>query len=91
MKPIKTAEEKVADLRTFIPNAKRAIVQFEALLTRLEMDPEFRKLWNNDSGAALRAVGINPDSRMELGLGPYEDEGAQCKNCITPQGNACHC
>ena len=90
MQPIKSAEEKIADLRLFIPKATNAILQFQALLTRLETDSDFRKLWNRDSGAALSAVGIDPEARRELGLGPYED-GAQCVNCITPGGNACHC
>lgn len=90
MQPIKSAEEKIADLHLFIPKATNAILQFQALLTRLETDSDFRKLWNRDSGAALSAVGIDPEARRELGLGPYED-GAQCVNCITPGGNACHC
>jgi hypothetical protein len=87
--PVKSAKEKLQDLRTFIPNAKKAIVQFEQLAKRLE-EPEFQKLWDSDSAAALRAVGINPEARQEMGLPAY-DQGARCDYCITPQGNTCHC
>jgi hypothetical protein len=87
--PVKSAKEKLQDLRTFIPNAKKAIAQFEQLARRLE-EPEFQKLWESDSAAALRAVGIDPEARQEMGLPAYKD-GAQCNNCITPGGNACHC
>jgi hypothetical protein len=88
--PIKTANEKIADLKVFLPNAKKAIAQFEALSARLEADADFRKLWETDSAKALEAVGIDPEARQEMGLGPYE-HGPECNNCITPQGNACHC
>jgi hypothetical protein len=87
--PVKSAKEKLQDLRTFIPNAKKAIGQFEQLAKRLE-EPEFQKLWDSDSAAALRAVGIDPEARQEMGLPAYED-GAQCNNCLTPLGHACHC
>lgn len=88
--PAKDAATKIADLKVFIPNAKKAIDQFEALLARMEADAGFRTLWETDSAQALIAVGIDPESRSEMGLGPYSD-GPQCVNCITPQGNACHC
>lgn len=88
--PVKSAHDKIADLKEFIPNAKRAIEQFEALLSRLESEEDFRAMWERDSGEALRAVGIDPESRSEMGFGPY-DRGPECNNCITPQGNACHC
>ena len=91
MTPVKTADQKIEDLRTFMPNARRAIEQFQALLDRLEAEPDFRTLWNTDPAAALQAVGIDPDSRTEMGLEPYQVKGPECNYCITPQGNACHC
>jgi hypothetical protein len=54
--PIKTADEKIADLKVFIPNARKAIEQFEALLSRLESEEAFRSLWETDSAKALEAV-----------------------------------
>ena len=91
MTPVKTAEQKIEDLRTFVPNARRAVEQFQALLERLEAEAEFRTLWNTDPAAALQAVGIDPDSRMEMGLESYRIRGAECRNCVTPMGHACHC
>ncbi len=90
MIPPKDAAAKIADLKDFIPKAKIAIGQFEALLARLESDASFRTIWNTNSEQALIAVGIDPESRTEMGLGPYSD-GPECNNCITPQGRACHC
>lgn len=87
--PVKSAKEKLRDLSTFIPNAKKAIAKFELLAKRLE-EPEFQKLWESDPAAALRAVGIDPEARQEMGLPAYE-KGPRCDNCITPSGNACHC
>jgi hypothetical protein len=87
---MKTAKQKLKDLKTFLPNAKRAIEQTEKFAQLLETDPAFQKLWEKDSAAALRKVGINPDARMEMGLPPYE-KGPECNWCITPEGNACHC
>lgn len=87
---VKSAEQKLKELKTFIPNAKKAIAQFEELQRRLETEESFRKLWETDSAKALEAVGINPDARMETGRGSYE-KGPECTWCITPQGNACHC
>lgn len=89
--PIKSAQEKINDLRSFIPNARKALSQFEELLRRMETDESFRTLWDSNPGEALRSVGIDPDSRTEMGHGRYDEEGAQCNNCITPNGNACHC
>ena len=90
---MKTAAEKARDLKVFLKNAKRAIQQTEKLAELLEKDPAFQRLWETDSAAALLQVGINPDARMEMGLPPYKDpnKGPECNNCITPQGNACHC
>ena len=87
---VKSAEQKLKELKAFIPNAKKAIAQFEELQRRLETEENFRKLWDTDSAKALKAVGINPDARKETGRGPYE-RGPECTWCITPQGNACHC
>lgn len=87
---MKSAKEKIQDLKIFIPNARKAIGQFEELLRRLESEEEMRKLWETDSAEALKAVGIDPESRIEMGLGPYRD-GPECNYCITPKGNACHC
>ena len=88
--PKKTASQKLEDLKIFIPNAKKAISQFEELMNRLESDKEFCKLWEEDSSQALVQVGINPDARMEMGYEEYS-KGPQCNNCVTPNGNACHC
>lgn len=88
--PLKSAQEKLKDTEAFLMNAKKAIAQLEEVKRRLESDATFRKLWDTDSAEALRQVGIDPEARHEMGLGPYE-EGAQCKWCVTPQGNACHC
>ena len=87
---VKSAQEKIQDLKVFIPNAKIAIAQFEEFLGKMEADASFRRLWETDSAAALRTVGINPDSRMEMGYEEYA-QGPECNNCITPLGNACHC
>jgi hypothetical protein len=83
----KTAKQKLEELKGFIPNAKKAIAQFENLKTKLETDDKFCKLWDSDSAEALRQVGINPEARVEMGLPPYS-KGPECHNCITPQGNA---
>jgi hypothetical protein len=88
--PAKSAQEKIQDLKQFIPNARKAITQFEELLRRMESDEGFRTLWETDSAKALEAVGIDPEARQEMGMEPY-DRGPECNNCITPQGNACHC
>ncbi len=89
---VKSANQKIEELKVFIPNAHKAIAQFEELLRRMESDENFRGLWETNSAEALKAVGINPDSRMEMGKAPYNDErGPECNNCITPMGNACHC
>jgi uncharacterized ferritin-like protein (DUF455 family) len=84
---IKSAKEKLGELRTFIPNVKKAIKQFEELKRRLETEEGFRKLWETNSAEALRQVGINPNARMEVGLDKYS-KGPRCDWCITPQGNA---
>lgn len=88
--PVKSADEKLQDTVTFLDNAKAAIAQIEEMKRLLETDQEFRKLWEADSAAALRQVGIDPESRQDMGLGPYA-EGARCDWCVTPNGNACHC
>lgn len=92
---MKNADEKLADTVEFVPNARRAIAQFEEVEHLLRDDVTFRNLWNTDSAAALRQVGIDPDARVEMGLGPYPDkdskDGPECNWCITPNGNACHC
>ena len=79
-----------SELAEFISNVKTGVRQLEELHRRLETEKEFQKLWETDSGKALRAVGINPDARMEAGREPYE-RGPECVWCITPLGNACHC
>jgi hypothetical protein len=90
---IKPAKQKLQELNEYLPNLKKAIQQFEDMRTRLEQDEAFCKLWETDSAAALRAVGINSDARMEMGLPPYDDaeRGPRCDWCVTPKGNACHC
>jgi hypothetical protein len=90
---MKTAKQKLKTLKVFLKNAKRAIKLTEKLAERLETDPAFQRLWETDSAAALRKVGIDPDARMEMGLPPYKDpsKGHECNNCITPMGHACHC
>ena len=92
---MKSADEKLADTVEFLPNARRAIAQIEEVERLLHDDEEFRNLWNTDSAAALRQVGIDPDARVEMGLDPYpakdDESGPRCDWCITPQGNACHC
>ncbi len=87
---VKTADQMLAQLRIFLPNMRTAIGQFEELEQKFENDPDFRDLWERDSAAALRAVGIDPDVRTEMGFEPY-DRGPNCDWCVTPQGNACHC
>lgn len=89
--PLKSADEMLAQLRDFLPNVRQAVIQFEELERRFGEDADFRALWEQDSAAALRAVGINPDARIEMGLEPYDRQGPQCVTCITPMGNACHC
>jgi hypothetical protein len=87
---MKNADEKLASTIEFLPNARQAIAQIEEVERLLRDDADFRNLWNTDSAAALRQVGIHPDARIEMGRGPYTD-GPECEWCITPIGNACHC
>jgi hypothetical protein len=87
---VKSATRVIADLNKFIPKAKEAIEQLEEMKRRLETDEGFRKLWEADSGRALRGVGIKPNARMKMGLPPYS-KGPRCDWCITPNGNSCHC
>ncbi|MCX6880859.1 MAG: hypothetical protein NTW21_44720 [Verrucomicrobia bacterium] len=87
---MKTAAEKLNDLKAFLPNAKRAIEMTEKFAQLLETDPAFQRLWESDSAAALRQVGIDPEARAEMGLPPYS-KGPECNWCITPHGKACHC
>ena len=87
---LKSAQEKIQELKVFIPNARKAVAQFEELLRRMESDESFRTLWDTDSAEALKAVGIDPEARAEMGKGSYA-EGPECNYCITPNGNACHC
>ena len=88
--PAKSAQEKIQELKVFIPNAKQAIAKFEELLRRMESDERFRTLWETNSAEALEAVGIDPEARIEMGKEAYA-EGPECNYCITPNGNACHC
>jgi hypothetical protein len=88
--PMKSAQEKIQELKQFIPNAQRAITQFEELLRRMESEESFRALWETDSAEALKAVGIDPEARQEMGREAY-GHGPECNLCITPNGNACHC
>jgi hypothetical protein len=92
---MKNADEKLASTVEFLPLARRAIGQIEEVERLLRDDEAFRNLWNTDSAAALRQVGIDPDARMEMGRGPYPDkdakDGPECDWCITPMGNLCHC
>lgn len=87
---LKSASVMAADVASFIERAKAAIVISENFQKRLVDDPDFARLWDSDSAAALRLAGIDPEARQEMGMGPY-DEGAQCNWCITPNGNTCHC
>ena len=87
---MKTAAEKLKDSKTFLENAKRATKLLERFTELLETDPLFQRLWEKDSAAALRQVGIDPQARMEMGLPPYE-KGPECNWCYTPLGNLCHC
>ncbi|MDT5355546.1 MAG: hypothetical protein QOJ56_4078 [Mycobacterium sp.] len=75
---IKNADEKLATIVEFLPIARRAIGQIEEFERLLRDDEEFRNLWNTDSAAALRQVGIDPDARVEMGRGPYPDKDACC-------------
>ena len=70
---LKTASVMAADVATFLENAKAAIVVTENFQRRLVEDSEFAKLWDEDSAAALRLAGIDPEARQEMGFGPYED------------------
>ena len=91
---MKNADEKLADTVVFLPAARHAIEQFEQVERLLRDDENYRALWNSDSAAALRQVGIDPDARVEMGLDPYpknSQDGVQCNWCVTPNGNACHC
>ncbi len=87
---MKTATEKLNDLKVFLPNVKHAIELTDKFAKLLETDPAFQRLWESDSAAALRQVGINPEARMEMGYPEYS-KGPECNWCITPNGNACHC
>jgi hypothetical protein len=88
--PVKSAAEKLQDTIAFLDTAKASIAQIQGMRRLLETEDEFRKLWEADSAAALRQVGIDPASRQEMSLGSYA-EGARCDWCVTPNGNACHC
>ncbi len=87
---MKTAAEKLKDSKAFLENAKHATKLLEKFTQLLETDPTFQRLWETDSAAALRQVGIDPDARMQMGLPPYE-KGPECNWCYTPKGNLCHC
>lgn len=87
---MKTAAEKLKDSKEFLKNAKQATKQLEKFTELIEKDPKFQQLWEKDSAAALRQVGINPDARMEMGKPPYS-KGPECNWCYTPLGNLCHC
>lgn len=87
---LKTADEMASSTDDFIARVGEAVTKFEALRDRLRSDATFRDLWERDSAQALREVGIDPEARQEVGYPPY-DRGPECNNCITPQGNACHC
>ena len=69
--PVKSADDKLQDTIAFLENARTAIAQIEEMKRLLETDEEYRKLWEADSAAALRQVGIDPEARQEMGLGPY--------------------
>jgi uncharacterized ferritin-like protein (DUF455 family) len=88
--PVKSADEMLKSTVSFLDKLRKAVAQLEEMKRRLEGDAEFRKLWETNSAAALRQVGINPDARMEVGLEAYE-KGPRCDWCVTPNGNACHC
>jgi hypothetical protein len=88
--PLKSAQVMSADVAAFLARAREALKTTEAFQRRLAEDAEFAALWERDSAAALRAAGIDPEARQEVGFGPYA-EGAQCNWCITPNGNSCHC
>lgn len=88
--PFKNAQVMAQDVGAFLVKARDALAKTEAFQHRLVNDADFAALWDKDSAAALREMGIDPEARQEMGYGPY-DEGAQCKWCTTPNGNACHC
>lgn len=92
---MKNADEKLANTEAFLPAARQAIEKLETVERLLRDDEEYRQLWNTDSAAALRQVGIDPDARVEMGRPPYPEkgsaEGPECEWCITPMGNLCHC
>ena len=69
--PVKSADDKLQDTIAFLENARTAIAQIEEMKRLLQTDEEYRKLWEADSAAALRQVGIDPEARQEMGLGPY--------------------
>ena len=87
---VKPADVMASDLGAFLEKAAAAAKQIEDFKARLESDPAFQKLWEQDSAKALTEMGINPDARMEVGEEPYV-MGPRCDWCITPKGNACHC
>jgi len=85
--PKKSAEEKLREYQTFLPNAQSAVAKFAEHKRRLESEADFRALWETDPAATLRAVGIDPEARREMGFGEYDSRGVQCEWCITPLGN----
>lgn len=88
--PLKSAKIMSADVGAFLDRARQALQVTEAFQKRLIEDADFAALWERDSAAALKAAGIDPEARQQVGFGPYS-EGAQCNWCITPNGNSCHC
>jgi hypothetical protein len=91
----KPAPKEVEDLAVFLENANGAIDKIVKLKKRLETDPAFKKLWEENPIEADRQMGIDPKARTEVGLPMVKDTGntggPECNYCITPAGNACHC
>ena len=89
---VKSAAHMQQTLDAIIPTLTSPVAKTQAAaLKRLfESDPGFHALWEKDSATALKKAGVDPDSRMEMGMEPYE-RGPECNWCTTPKGNLCHC
>lgn len=93
MPDVRPAAEMAERVDAKLDKIQSALAQLETFRDRLRNDSEFQNLWNSDSAAALREVGIDPDARTEMGYPPYDDpeRGPMCEMCWTPNGNLCHC
>jgi hypothetical protein len=93
MAEVRPAAEMADNADALLANVQDALAKIKEFSERVRSDEEFAQLWDTDSAAALRQVGIDPDARRELGYEPYDDKlrGPECMWCVTPNGNACHC